>query len=64
MQVICEILFGVPTVSTLPWALITMVVLVLAYAIAMVVPNIWPVMVSLQAHNHVYIIMCYNTNTE
>lgn len=45
-QVIAEILFGVPTVSNVPWALITFAILVVTYAIAMVVPNIWPVMVS------------------
>ena len=45
-QVIAEILFGVPTVSNVPWALVTFAILVVTYAIAMVVPNIWPVMVS------------------
>lgn len=48
-QVIAEIVFGAPTVSTVPWALITLVILVVTYAIAMVVPNIWPVMVSMPA---------------
>lgn len=45
VQVINEIAFGSPEVSNLPWAIVTIAILVITYAIAMVVPNIWPVMV-------------------
>lgn len=45
-QVLVELFCGAPTVSAVPWALTTFIILVVTYSIAMVVPNIWPVMVS------------------
>ena len=53
MQVVCETIWGSPEVSSLPWALVTMCNLVIAYGIGMAVPDIWPVMVrTLQYMSH------------
>ncbi|CAL8468634.1 g8174 [Coccomyxa elongata] len=43
-EVLVELFCGAPTVSAVPWALTTFIILVVTYGIAMVVPNIWPVM--------------------
>lgn len=46
MQVIAEVAVGRPTLGNAAWVGITAVIVVAAYAVAIAVPNIWPVMVS------------------
>ena len=46
MQVIAEVAVGRPTLGNAAWICITAVIVVAAYAVAIAVPNIWPVMVS------------------
>ena len=47
MQVIAEVCVGQPEMGNAAWIGITAVIVVVAYAVAVAVPNIWPVMVSL-----------------
>lgn len=47
MQVIAEVFVGRPEMGDAAWIGITAIIVVLAYAVAVAVPNIWPVMVSL-----------------
>lgn len=46
MQVIAEVAVGRPTLGNAAWIGITAIIVVAAYAVAIAVPNIWPVMVS------------------
>ena len=46
MQVIAEAAVGRPTLGNAAWISITAVIVAAAYAVAIAVPNIWPVMVS------------------
>ena len=45
MQVIAEAAVGRPTLGNAAWISITAIIVVAAYAVAIAVPNIWPVMV-------------------
>ena len=47
MQVIAEVFVGRPEMGNAAWIGITAIIVVVAYAVAVAVPNIWPVMVSL-----------------
>ena len=47
MQVIAEVFVGRPEMGDAAWIGITAIIVVVAYAVAVAVPNIWPVMVSL-----------------
>ena len=44
---IAEVIVGQPDVGNVAWIGITAVIVVAAYAVAVAVPNIWPVMVRL-----------------
>jgi hypothetical protein len=50
-QVINEVAFGSPEVSAFPWSIVTIAILAVTYAIAITVPNIWPVMVSIPSQD-------------
>ena len=58
MQVIAEVAVGRPTLGNAAWIGITAVIVVAAYAVAIAVPNIWPVMVS-----SLFGPLCMNENT-
>ena len=45
MQVIAEVIVGQPELGNAAWIGITAVTVAVAYGVAVVVPNIWPVMV-------------------
>ena len=49
MQVISEIAFGCPEMANTAWVLVSVAIVVVAYGIAIVVPSIWSVMVSIQS---------------